>query len=222
MSNELSNTEKAKIVFSIIKGDLTIEDVCASTSVAADVLQSWIDDAIASVGSRRAVYEKLGKIKACANMFVFPGGSLACIRLHDREELHGAKSDYWSSAVQLADLADGEVIFSFSSSRCRLEEIDIVFPRLCLPPQFAGNETETSKFSVEMELDFKRKTAKIRFARPDRIQTQNGPLSSIRFVMPPPLVGTVFLSVDDASRRLYNIEISHANKSLPVQYFAPD
>ena len=128
-----------------MRGDLTFEDACASTFVAADLLRNWIDDAIASVGSRRAVYEKLGKIKTVAKMFVLPGGALACIRLHDREAPFGEKSGYWSSAIQLADLADGEVI-------------------LCLPPQFAGSETETSRFSVEMELDFRDKeTAEIQF-----------------------------------------------------------
>jgi len=205
-----------------MRGDLTFEDACASTFVAADLLRNWIDDAIASVGTRRAVYEKLGKIKTVAKMFVLPGGALACLRLHDREAPFGEKSGYWSSAIQLADLADGEVILNYSRLGCRIEEIDIVFPRLCLPPQFAGSETETSRFSVELELNFKRKTAKFRFARPSKIQTQEGPLTAIRFVLPAPLIGTVLLSVDDASERLFNIEFSHADQTLPQHLFAPE
>jgi hypothetical protein len=164
VSNNLSDTETAKLVLAVMRGDLTFEDACASTCVAADLLRNWIDDAIASVGSRRAVYEKLGKIKTVAKMFVLPGGALACIRLHDREAPFGDKSGYWSSAIQLADLADGEVILNYSRLGCRIEEIDIAFPRLCLPPQFAGSETETSRFSVEMELNFRDKeTAEIQF-----------------------------------------------------------
>lgn len=190
--------------------------------MAADIVRSWIDDAVASVGSRRAVYEKLRKIRTRVNMFVLPGGALACIRLHDSEASLGEKSDYWCSSVQLADQADGEVILNYSLSQCRLEEIDIVFSHLCLPHELAGNETETAKYPVEMELDFKRRTAKIRFARPDKIQLQGGPLSGVSFVLPPPLIGTVLLSIDITSGRLYNIEISHADQILPERFFAPD
>lgn len=222
MSDELSNTEKAKLVFSILKGDITLEDVCACTSVAPVVVRDWIKDAIASVGSRRAVYEKLAKIKTRVNMLVLPGGSLACIYFHEREAVLGEKSDYWCSPVQLADHTDGELILNYSRNKCKLEEIDIAFSHLCLPPKFAGSETSISQYAVEMELNFKRKTATIRFARPDKIQFQGGPLSSVGFVLPEPLIGTVLVSIDNTSKRLYNIRISHADQILPAHFFAPD
>ena len=222
MSDELSKTEKAKLVFSILKGDITLEDACASTAVAPVIVRDWINDAIASVGSRRAVYEKLGTIKTRVNMFVLPGGALACIHLHEREAALGKKSDYWCSPVQLADFADGEVILNYSRNGCKLEEIDIAFSHLCLPPKFAGSETGISQYPIEMELNFKRKTAKIRFARPDKIQFQGGPLSGVRFALPPPMIGTVLLSIDNTSKRLYNIEIFHADEILPERFFAPD
>lgn len=151
MSNELTDSEKAKLVLSIIKGDITLEDVCANTSVAPDIVQNWINDVIPAVGSRRSIYEKLGKIKTQVNMFVLPGGTLACINLHEKEKALGEKSTYWCSAIQLKDLADGEVILNFSRHGCRLEEIDIAFSHRCLPLKFEGSETGLSKYSIEME-----------------------------------------------------------------------
>jgi hypothetical protein len=222
VSDEVPETEKAKLALSILKGDVTLADVCAEQRVAAEVVQGWVDDAVATVGSLRQVYEKLGKVKTRVSMFLLPGGALSCIRFHDQDVPLGEKSDYWCSSVPLSDLADGELILNYSRSECRLEEIDIAFSNLCLPTRFVGSETETTEYSVEMELDFKYKTGKIRFARPDKIQFQGEPLTSIRFVLPAPLDGDVWLAVDHSSRRLYNIKISKADQCLPERFFTPD
>lgn len=221
MSNELTDSEKAKLVLSIIKGDITLEDVCANTSVAPDIVQNWINDVIPAVGSRRSIYEKLDKIKTQVNMFVLPGGTLACINLHEEEKALGEKSTYWCSAIQLKDLADGEVILNFSRHGCRLEEIDIAFSHRCLPLKFEGSETGLSKYSIEMELNFKYNHAKIRFARPDKIQIQNEHMRGLMFALPPPLNGRVLFSIDYTNGRIHSIEISPADQILPENYFPP-
>lgn len=221
MSNELSNSEKAKLVLSILKGDITLEDVCASTSFAPAVVQNWINEVTANAGSRRSIYEKLGKIKTQVKMSVLEGGALACIHLHEKNKTLGEKSDYWCSAIQLEEIAYGEMILNFSSTGCRLEEIDIAFSHRCLPQKFEGSESGLSEYSVEMELNFKYNRAKIIFARPDEIQIQNEQMRGLVCMLPPPLNGRIYTSIEYTNRRIYSIEISPADQILPEHYFAP-
>lgn len=221
MQDELTAAAKAGLVLSLLKGDLTIQEVCDLHSLEPAEVQEWI--ALALDGRDQfEVLEQLRDFNRRTTMFVFAGGALACIRLRERSEPLGCKNNFWCLPFPLPYPASGELIINISRDDFRIAEIDIVGAHMSLPFRFHDPE-KNNVFSLEAKVHCRRgrrqmfSSVFLKFENLRRNPHREVSIESI--TLPPPFIGRVVIFIGAFDSEIKGLNITDATECLPRSFF---